>query len=130
MRALIIDDLAKARVQKVRAHAEQKANWYIPDSSMVPGNDPKFVAHLDTYRCVFTITMAPKHPLLRHLSISIPKKGSYPNPIAVWTIADLFGFTGYEGKGEPAKGWAMAIVKEENCVVVQQEYVERKDEGQ
>ena len=33
--------------------------------------------------------------LFRHLSVSVPMPGRYPNPIAVWMIADLYGFTGW-----------------------------------
>ncbi len=49
LRALVIDDNARAIVARVRAHAE--ANHSHPSPlAMTPGDDPRFVARLGAYR--------------------------------------------------------------------------------
>ena len=121
MRPLIIDDAARARAAEIVAHAE--AHPYRPGMPS-PGDDPRFVAHLNTYRAVFTFTHA-NDLIYRHLSVSIPAKpGSdkpYPGPEAVFVIADLFGFTGFdEDKLEPPADWNFRPHPEERCVVVAQ----------
>jgi hypothetical protein len=74
IRALVIDDQARAKARRIREFAEQPENWYLVDGSdrelKIPGNDPRRVAYLNTYRCVFSITKAPDG-LYRHLSISV-----------------------------------------------------------
>jgi hypothetical protein len=53
LRALIIDDTAKAKVARVPAHAEK--NHYRPGPGIPPpGDGERFVAYLNTYRAVFT----------------------------------------------------------------------------
>jgi hypothetical protein len=119
MRPLIIDDNAKAEVARVRAHAE--ANPYRPVASgNVPGDDRRFVAHLGSYRCVFTYTHS-DGGVWRHLSVSVPSK-NYPNPAACFAIADLFGFTGWDHRtiDRAPDGWLLNISKPEHCVVIAQ----------
>jgi hypothetical protein len=114
-RPLVIDDTARAKVAAVLAHAEK--NHY-REGGPTPGDDPRFVAHLDTYRAVFSFTNV-KSRTYRHLSISVPAKG-YPNPIAAFFIADLFGFTGYDQNTPtlPGTTWLLLVNKDEHCVVI------------
>lgn len=116
MRLLKIDDEARAKVQQVIAWA--KEHPYRGD--FVPGDDPHFVAHLDSYRCVFTFT---QHggKIYRHLSVSVPST-KYPNPIAAFTIAELFGFTGFDqsNPSKPASDWDIDINDRDHCIVMAQ----------
>lgn len=124
MRALIIDDEARSKVARVIAHAEQ--NHYHPFSDGVvskapcPGDDERFVAHLGTYRCVFTYTHS-DGAVWRHLSISVPGK-HYANPFAAFEIADLFGFTGWDHKTiDPTpQGWEIVVQQREHAIVLAQ----------
>jgi hypothetical protein len=118
MRPLVIDDVAKARVAEVESFAF--ANWYRPGmSENTPGDDSRHVAQLNTYRCVFSYTLKGDE-LFRHLSISIPGK-KFPHPYAVFTIAELFGFTVWDGKSvKPPEDWMVAVNKTDHCVVAAQ----------
>jgi hypothetical protein len=119
MRPLIIDDAARAEAARVLAYA--KANPY-RTGDPVPGDDPRFVAYFGTYRAVFTYTHS-DGLIFRHLTISVPSD-KYPNVIAAFAIADLFGFTGH------AESWSIDVNKAEHCVVVVQPVaanVPRKD---
>ena len=59
-----------------------------------PGDNDNFVVIIPHgFRCVFTVEYQ-KPGLMRHLSISVAKKGRYPNEHAVQMIANEFGFTG------------------------------------
>jgi len=120
MRALLIDDAAKAKVARVVAHA--MSHIYVPRRSPIPGDDPNFVVNLDTYRCVFTFTRI-DGKLYRHLTISIPRPNIYPNPIAAFHIAVLFGFTGYNENDpeKPGVDWMMDVKRDENAVMLVQE---------
>lgn len=122
MRPLVIDDETRAKVAAVIAHADK--HHYMPQpGSPPPGDDERFVAKLGTYRTVFTFTIA-EGVLWRHLSVSVPMKGKFPNPVAVFMIAELFGFTGYDSSqhymASPPKGWAIHVNDDEHCVVVAQ----------
>lgn len=119
MRPLIIDGKARAKVAKVLAHAE-KHHYYPEKLPLPPGNDPNFVTHLSTYRCVFSFTHIKGH-IYRHLSISVPSK-KFPNPAAAFAIADLFGFTGYDEKhlDVPGLDWMIQINDSDHCVVIAQ----------
>jgi hypothetical protein len=57
----------------------------------------------------------------RHLSISVPGK-NYPNPFAAFTIAALFGFTGWDEKTiePPPEGWEIHVQLHEHCIVMAQ----------
>jgi hypothetical protein len=125
MRALVIDDVAKAKVAKVLAYAEEPRHFYVVGPGgkswqKTPGDNPQHVAHLDTFRCVFSITKS-DGKTWRHLSISVPSE-KYPNPFAAYTIAEMFGFTGWDGKSQviPAE-WLAKISEEEHCIVIAQE---------
>jgi hypothetical protein len=116
-RVLVIDDIARAQAARVLAHAE--ANPYRPGDP-VPGNQPGFVAHFGDYRSVFTYTHANRR-IFRHLTVSVPTPGKYPSPIAVFEIANLFGFTGHDGMSvTPPLDWTWAVKPAEHCIVVLQ----------
>lgn len=120
MRALLIDDAARAKVAEVEEFAFK--NWYRPGKSeTIPGDDERHLVMLNTYRCVFSYTLSPQDNLWRHLSISVPSE-HYPNPFIVYTIAELFGFTGWNGQNvAPAPpGWRVAINETERCIVLAQ----------
>ena len=136
MRPLIIDDTARQAAQRVIDFAEKKENHYIVGyggltAQRPPGDDSRHVLYVSGlagdlsgktgFRCVFSITEA-DGATWRHLSISIPPPTKYPNPYAVYTIAqDLFHFTGWNGRSsEPPASWAMNINKDEHCIVVAQ----------
>jgi hypothetical protein len=93
IRPLIIDAAARAKTAAVVAWAMDH-HLDSRNPTFIPGNDPHFTALLGSYRTVFTFTRDGE-ALFRHLSVSVPMPGRYPNPIAVWMIADLYGFTGW-----------------------------------
>jgi hypothetical protein len=104
MRPLVIDDSAKAAVARVKAYAE--ANHYYPSPGQpIPGDNPNYVVNLSTYRTVFTYTHA-GGVVYRDLSVSVPST-KLPNPAAVFAIADMFGFTGYNPSNptKPGEDW-------------------------
>lgn len=121
MRALVIDDNARAQVERVLLHALDPAHWYKPrKDARVPGDDARFVCQLNTYRCVFTITEDSAGRTWRHLSISVPSS-NYPSPLAAFTIAELFGFTGWDGK-TTRPPWALRVDVDDHCIALGQEY--------
>jgi hypothetical protein len=95
LRHLILDDVAKAKVARIKAYAE--AHHYVPGPRAVtPGDDPNYWAMFDDYKVVFSITES-DGTQWRDLSMSVPG-GKYPHPIAVFSMCELFGFTGWDGK--------------------------------
>jgi hypothetical protein len=128
MRALVIDEEAKAKAARVVAYA--RAHPYDPnrgtDSAVaIPGENPQHVVELNSFRCVFTHTYSHDPAAwFRHLTISVPSK-DYPNPFAAYTIAELFEFTGWDGhSAEPPTGWSIAVNKDEHCIVLAQKLAE------
>ncbi len=120
MRALIIDDEAKATAARILAYAD--THHYHPGrpGQMTPGDDPNFVAHFDTYLAVFSYTHA-DGIVYRHLSVSVPGS-KYPNPFAAFTIAEMFGFTGWNQRTvePPPEGWQIDVSQREHCIVLAQ----------
>jgi hypothetical protein len=108
-RPLIIDDQLKAEISVMVRYAA--ADHYIPgESAEPPGDDPLHVLITDFgYRCVFSFTQMPTG-LYRDLSISVLTKGKWPNPFTAYTLAELFGFTGWDKRTiEPSpKSWMIA----------------------
>lgn len=106
MRPLVIDEGAKLAVKQVLNYAVDHP-YEPPDQP--PGDNPNHVCHLNTYRCVFSFTKV-GGVIYRDLSVSVPAQGKYPNPYAVYAIAELFGFTGWNGQTvePPPAGWLMA----------------------
>lgn len=121
-RILVIDDEALARAAKILASAE--ANPYRPGPGVrVPADDPDLVGQFNTYRVVFSYTEA-EGIRCRHMSVSIPVDKPtpkiYPDPFAVFILAELFGFTGYDDS-RPLKlpdDWQCSPHEEQRCVVV------------
>jgi hypothetical protein len=123
IRPLLIDDRARAAVGKVVEHALKEENYYEPGiSPQPPGDDARHVVLLNTYRCVFSITRDLKGArLYRHLSISVPAKGKYPNVFAAFSIAELFGLSGWVGETpEPPVDWMVGTDRGDECVIVAQ----------
>lgn len=130
MRVLAINEAVKAQAQAVVDFAVRPENHYKPFNGKdvelnIPGDDERYALRIPQgYRAVFSITEDREGKLWRHLSVSIPG-GKYPHPFAVWTIADLFGFKGWDGRYEvPPKEW---IVQPddgagERCIVVGTRY--------
>ena len=125
MRALIIGKEVEDKVRQQVAWANLPANRYHPDrDSDPPGDNPAYVLMLeDGFRTVYTYTVTPQGHF-RHLSISI-EGDHYPNPIAVWTIAAMFGFTGGLKVGEAyvdrGPDWIVAIDRPRCAVVLAQQ---------
>lgn len=123
VRALIIDDVSKAAVAKVLAYAQEHP--YVYPGGTTPGNNPNYVAHLGSYRAVFTFThFKPSGGVYRHLSVSTPAAAPnmYPHMVAISEIAKLFGFTGeydVENQRFPSD-WEIGINKEDHCIVLGQ----------
>lgn len=118
IRPLVIDDNARAKVASVVSYAMDHP---YREGNPVPGDNPNYVAKLDTYRAVFTFTHH-RGGVFRHLTISVPSS-KYANPAAVFTIASLFGFTGWDEKtiDKSPEGWRIDINKKDHCVTVVQE---------
>lgn len=114
----MIDKKFKAQVAKLTAYAQ--AYTYIPGETITPGDDPGHV--LETafgYRIVFSFTRTPTG-LYRDLSISVNTPGRFPNPIAAFTIAAEFGFTGWDG-GFPPTDWQIAKDQDWDAIRIVQE---------
>jgi hypothetical protein len=108
VRPLILDDQFRAAVDQVVRFAADHP--YIPGETIVPGDDPRYVLQTDFgYRCVFSFTRTPTG-FYRDLSVSVDQDGKYPNPFAVYAIADAFGFSGWDRNTiEPVPdGWLLA----------------------
>ena len=123
MRPLVIDQEAKKKVQRILDYALDPKHWYQPGKTrIIPGHDAHFVTRLDTYRCVFTITLQPGGFTHRHLTISVPSE-NYPNPYAAYSIAQLFGFTGWDEKTvDPPEGWMIRVNEDEHCIALGQAF--------
>lgn len=128
MRALIIDDRAEAAAERVRAYASRPENLYIvrdgKSSQRPPGENWQHMCRLDSYRCVFSFTKdANTGKVYRHLSISIPSEAKYPHQAAAFTIAELFGFTGWDGRGIDSipADWIGQVSEDEQCIILAQE---------
>lgn len=125
-RVLMIDDENKAKVARVKQYAEQPANWYRPFSAKdtalkIPGDNPQHVCNLNSYRCVYTITVAIDQSLFKQLSISVPGE-FYPHPTAAMMIATMFGFTGWNEQihDRLPEGWLGSANKEDHCIILVQ----------
>lgn len=121
IRALVIDETVKRKVARVLEYAKQSEHFYdtTADNSqkVVPGDNGNLQAHLDTYRCVFSYTKS-DGKLFRHLSISVPG-GLYPNVFAGLTIADMFGFIGWDQVSENIpEDWYCRTDPIDRCVVL------------
>ena len=116
----------EVEARRIREHAEKPENYYWPGAGVrAPGDDPRFVFRSGPYTFVFSLTVT-SSGILRQLSVSTSKSGMIPQPVVVWTAADLLGFTGATSKAltgavtAPADDW---LVHESGTgLVVQQPY--------
>lgn len=128
LRPLVIDDEARARVAKIVAYAQQKDHWYVVDpdghsTQMNPRDNYRHVTLLGNYRCVFSWTFDERVSMLfRHLSVTVDDVRSQQHVTKLWTLAQLFGFTGWapEMGLTPGRDWLVTIQPADRAVVLQQ----------
>jgi hypothetical protein len=121
LRPLVIGPAEKEAATKVVAYAA--AHPYIPGpSAKPPGDDPGHVLHLGTYRAVLSFTHAGDGHVYRNLSISVPGT-LWVNPAAAFMIADLLGFTGWDGRtiDRTPEQWIVGLNEAERTIVVAHE---------
>jgi hypothetical protein len=118
VRPLLIDDNARAKAERILAYA--KKHPYRPGVDPIPGGNKKFCAFFDTYRVVFTYTQKDGQTY-RHLTVSVPSD-KYPNPIAAFSLAELFGFTGWDQHklDRAPADWQVGVSEGEHCVALLQ----------
>jgi len=119
---LVIDAEAQAKVDQVLVHA--LANPYYLASGKAPGGDPRHCVELNTFHCVFSLSIDDAGGRWRHLSISVPSE-KYPNPVAVSEIAGLFGFSRHEDGVEArviAGAWLTRVDLLDHCIIVAEKY--------
>ena len=128
MRPLVIDEQVKVKIAKFVEWANQPGNWYRPTASNTepPGDNPAYVLMLEHgFRCVYSMTVMPDGRY-RHLSISV-EGSKWPNELAAFTIAAMFGFTGGTWAGpdrvvieRPGSDWQMALDEPNRAVILAQ----------
>ena len=104
IRPLVLGPESEALAREVREYAERRENWFRPSaewnrfqkSDRRPGNKPRHKVTIPLgYHCVFSWTVAKlttgEPIVVRDLSVKVD--GATPNPIGVFAIAELFGFT-------------------------------------
>jgi hypothetical protein len=124
LRPFIVDDQLRSRIEAIKAYA--RAHPYIPGETIVPGDLPGHVLTTEWgYRAVFSFTRT-LQGIYRDLSFSVSKPGKYPNEFVTFTLAQLFGFTGWDGKtiSPPPVGWVLAKDPRWDAVRVVQELEE------
>jgi len=96
LRVLIIDNEAKSRATEVLDFASKPENIYRPGPKVkAPGDNPNYVMNIGDFRVVFSLTESQIDQMIyRHLSISVPDRNRFPNPVVVNEVIQLFGFTG------------------------------------
>lgn len=126
MSYFLITPELKDDLRRCREYAEAPDHWYRPGPDAVPPGDiPEHVFNSGTVRAVFSWTLI-KEKTYRHLSVSTGAPGRYPLPVVVFTLADMFGFTGGTRTEDgvvktPAQGWGMQADQQYECIVVVQE---------
>jgi hypothetical protein len=125
MRALILTPAVRQQCRDLATWAERPDNWYRPDrDAEPPGDNPAYVLMLEHgFRAVYTCT-AVDGKRFRHLSVSV-EGTKYPNEVAAFTIAGMFGFTGGAVTGEattaPGPDWQIVVDKPTRSIVFVQE---------
>jgi hypothetical protein len=97
MRALVIDNDAKARIASLKAHAERniislaEMKKLIETGNVIGDDDANSIDLFHGFRVVYSLE---EHPmgLCHHISISVDTPGKLPNEFAVQAIMDEFGF--------------------------------------
>jgi len=120
MRRLTIDDAAKAKAARIVSYAMDHPYYSGRAGQPVPGDNPNYTAKFDSYRAVFTFTHHGGE-VYRHLSLSVPSS-RYPHLAAAFTIATMFGFTGWDARtiDRPPEGWDIAVNEVDHCIVLVQ----------
>jgi hypothetical protein len=121
VRPFIVDDELRSRIQAIKAYAS--LHPYIPGETIVPGDLPEHVLNTDFgYRAVFSYTRTPKG-FYRDFSFSVEESGKYPNEFVTYTLATLFGFTGWDGETivPPPPSWMLAIDLHYDAIRIVQE---------
>ncbi len=114
MRVLIVSEAEKEAAHKVALYAALPEHHYKPGPGVPsPGDNPNHTVRFNTFTAVFSFTKFPPG-LFRHLSVSIPDRTAYPNPMAVQMIAQLFGFKG------SLEDWQVGPHEREHCIIVAQ----------
>jgi len=119
---LLLTPEVRTRASEIAEFASRPENHYrIGESDWVPGDRPEFVLRSGTLRAVFSHSVEGSGMTWRHLSVSNVTK--LPNPVSVWTLARLFGFTGGElgPDGETVVGAApdwVTFQNEEKAIAV------------
>ena len=136
MTMLVLSPEAKAKAHELALYAAQPAHWYRPEvDADPPGDGAAHVVYLDSYRCVFSHTAVAGH-LLRHLTLSVAAatEGRLPHPLAAFTLASWFGFTGgvtatVDGAGDeaiivqPGRDWVFETCRDPYPHVVLQQRI-------
>lgn len=100
-RALILTDITRAAITRLVQFAQEhpitreRLTHAVenPRAARAVGDDTRYrvIVPMD-YRCVFSIEDQPMG-LSRHLSVSVPRKGSAPSPPSVAMLMVEFGFS-------------------------------------
>ena len=125
MRPLVIGPEVQKAANELVSFASKRENWFDPRiHKWTPGDRSEYTIAFNTYRCCFTYTVGKNESVHRMLSISVPGK-DYPNIIAVWTIAEMMGFTGGKKVNDTmmdrATDWVVYIEQATHAVVVAQQ---------
>ena len=127
MTFLIMGDEVKARAREIAEFAARPENLFRADCGWVPGDRPEFVLKSGDVKAVFTHSEGEGGKVLRHMSISVPRRGKLPSELVVYTVAGYFGFTGGTTGGSgpdvltaPGPDWGIFVNEIENTLVVLQ----------
>lgn len=134
-RPLLLSPETEALARRVREYAEKPENWFRPGaldqwgrlegSGRRPGDKPEHQVTIPhEFHCIFSWTVAQtldgKPVVVRDLSVSVPN--ATPHPVAVFEIAEMFGFTkrpSTMSKFTPHPSWQIGFDECENpCVTV------------
>jgi hypothetical protein len=113
----------KEAAERIAEYAAHEDHWYTPHADLQPpGNNPEHVLRAGNVRAVFSWTRDPySGDVVRHLTVSV--EGRWPQPVVVWTLANMFGFTGAEADEtgvvmDKADTWQVGVNDDEQCIAV------------
>lgn len=136
MGAVALGPEAERAAQAVADYAARPENWYRvsadlrPVDGWVPGDRPGHVLLNGTTRVVFSfLQVEGRERPFRYMTVSTTASGGLPNPVAVFTLAHMLGFTGAEADGagvvlRPSRTWGLDLNRIERTVVVQEEVLD------